>query len=1155
MRILAFVLPTVIALAISGASYAQTSTATLQGQVTDPSGALIPETRVFVENVRTGVRLDTTTNEQGRYLVPFLQPGDYQLMIEKAGFQRFLRSGIKLDVQQNLVIDVRLALGDVASAVEVTGAAPPLATANATIATTIDNRRVVDLPLNSRNVLALALTTATASMPNSQSGAQQDQWTGALGGGRTASSAVLVDGASINVSNPGAGMSPFGMQPPSVDAVEEFTVQVNALAAEYGRTGGGVIQVATKQGTNQFHGTLREFLRNSAMDANNFFSNRAGVPLGSLKRHQFGFSLGGPILIPKVYNGRNRTFFFADYEVSRLRTLSPFTGTMPLEKWKTGDFSALRFSSGAAITIYDPLTTRPDAGGYTRDAFAGNLIPASRIDPVARNVVRFYSLPNTRSTNAFAEVNNFFVAGTGADDNENITIRLDHNPAAAWRTYLRLNWADRYQNQPDYLGNKVTNGSDFNTPRYGAVWDNVFTLSPSAILGARYSLSRFHRTRNPLHTGFDPSSLGFPAYVGQFAAAELSAFPQFAVSGLSTIGGGTANLFVPTTHSFVTTLTKVMGKHTFKMGLEYRKNLLNFWQNGQSSGSFSYGAVWTQRDPARSSTTEGFGFASLLLGLGSGQQARTTAIATASNYYGLYFQDDYRLTTRLTLNLGLRYDLDTTRTERYNRFSWFDLSAPSPIAGQVPGFADLKGVMRFADDNHRQQTPTDFNNFSPRFGFAYQVDARTVVRGGYALMYDNSVMGAGNGGLNGFAATTTMITSLDGRTPLNYLRNPFPNGYLEPGGSTPGPTSGPNTLLGQSISDGWFIDYVNPVIQQWNFNLQRELPGGLVIEAGYLANKGNHLIDGESNQHNQLTANYLSLGNSLNDLVSNPFYRVIQDSTSPLSQPTVQRRQLLRPLPQYTGLSPNLMAIANSVYHAFTLRVEKRISSGFGFLLAYTAGKAISDAEGSNFFNEGGASTRQDMYNRRADRSVSSQDVASRLALSASFELPFGRGRRFLPNIHPVVDGVVGGWQVNGLMTLQSGLPVIMYQSFNNTGLGNSAQRPNSNGKSAALSGGSADGRLQKWFDISAFSLAPAFTFGNAPRVLPDVHILACETSIYPCLRRSNWSARGCEPNSGSKPSMPSTRPNSGAPAPPSARPRPAPSVRLRSIRAKSSSR
>ncbi|MCL5743290.1 MAG: TonB-dependent receptor [Acidobacteria bacterium] len=893
---------------------------------------------------------------------------------------------------------------------------------------------------------------------------------------------------------PTGGINVIGGSPPSPDAVEEFTVQMNSLAAEYGRTGGGVINIATKQGSNHLHGTLREFLRNSAMDANNFFSNRAGVPLTSFRRNQYGFSVGGPVLLPH-YNGRNRTFYFVDYDRSATTSPSRTTTTVPIDAWKQGDFSGLLNSAGKAITIYDPITTqRTSSGSYTRQAFPGNQIPTSRFDPVAQNVLSYWPSPNTASTNPYTPLNNFYDVKPGPDNLYALIVRLDHSVTSAWRTYVRVNRSNDVVDPIDQYGNAASRTKTMVTDRYNAVWDNTYTLTPTSILGFRLGLTRFQRVSTNWSSGFDSTQLGFPPYLAQHAAEELQFFPGFSVSGIAGLGGSNGALqWVATDYDPTVSITKVLSKHTLKAGMEYRKIFLNFWQSysGGPNGSFLFDSGWTQQNPAQGSTTAGFGFTSFLLGAvsskvsygtnSSGNLWNTPHQALSSNYYGFYLQDDYRVTPRLTLNLGIRYELDIPRTERYNRMSYFDLAAPSPIAGKVPDFPDLRGVMRFVDSSHRRQTPTDTNNIGPRFGFAYQIDSKTVARGGYGLMYAPSSMQAANhnGGFQGFQLSNYMIATVDGVTPYNYLRDPFPNGFLQS-------THSPSTDLGFAIDQSWFIDYVNSVIQQWNFNLQRQLPAGLVIEAGYIGEKGNHLEDGEPNLYNQLPASDLSLGNALYDTVPNPFYGVITDPLSTLSKPTVQRRQLLAPYPQYTALNPKWRPMGNSLYHAFTLRAQKRFSSGLGFLVAFTGGKAITDCEPNGTYSEGNTA-RQNVYDRKSERALSEEDIARRLVLTGSYDLPVGRGRTLFNHTNAVVDAFLGGWQINALMTMQTGEPIPIFQFVNNTGLYNNAQRPNSNGHSANLSGGTKNQRIGEWFDTLAFSIAPAFTFGNAPRVLPDV--------------------------------------------------------------------
>jgi len=1085
-----FGLAVVFVLVFAVVSFGQT--AQITGLITDPSKAVMAGVNVTVTNARTGIVRKTTSNSEGYYQVPLLQPGSYTMLVQADGFKPISREAVTLFVDQTARIDFIMEVGAVTESVDVSAQAQPLlATTSATISTVIDNKRILDLPLNGRDPFALATLT-----PGVLAGVSPG-WFGtapAIGGGRVGTSEIAIDGTSVVLPENNASVSTLAYTP-AVDAVQEFSVATNAFSAEYGHSGGGVINVITKQGTNTLHGSLYEFLRNSQLDGNDFFSNRAGVPRAAFQRNQFGGTIGGPLYLPGIYNGRNRSFFFFDYQGTRSRQASVLTTTFPLEEWKRGDFSSLRTSSGAALTVYDPLTTRDAGGGnYTRDAFAGNRIPDSRIDPVARQLVQYYPKPNTTPINAFTQVNNFTAAGKDLTGDNRADARIDHNESQAWRTTARVSLAPTTSKPYDFFRNVSTiAGPDRKYDYYSASLDQTYIANQSTIVGVRYGFGRFFNLDRPYSDGFDITQLGFPTYMRDQAARQSLQFPQFGVTGLSNIGspGFRKTRYAPNSHIINADLTKILARHSVKAGVQYRKMLLNFLQYSYPSGNFSFGQQWTQRDPVRASTTEGFGLASLLIGVpSSGSISHSLATASASSYWGAYVQDDFRATKNLTLNIGVRYEVDVPRTERYNRLSYFDLSAPSPIAGRVAGFPNLVGAMEFCDSSRRRQTPTDANNFGPRFGFAYRVGSKTVARGGYAITYAPSPMqAAGSSGLmgnEGFSSTTNFVASLDGRTPIHFLKDPFPDGFNLPLGPTPGPMSGPSTLLGQSIGAGLFIDYVNPVIQQWSFSLQRELPGNMLIEAAYVASKGNHLVDGESMTLNQLPASFFSLGNTLNDLVPNPFYGVITDPTSTLSQPTVRRSQLLRPFPQYTGVNVARKPQANSLYHAFTLRAEKHYSQGLGFLLSYTAGKLIDDASQVVDFL-GPLGSKQDYYNRGAERAVSPQDISSRLVFSFNYELPFGSNRRFWKRPGSVLPWIAGGWQVNGIATFQTGTPILLLQGANNTGLGSASQKPNNNGRSAHISGGTTDQRLKKWFDPSVFSIAPAFTFGNVGRTLPDV--------------------------------------------------------------------
>jgi hypothetical protein len=1080
---------------------AQTSTATLQGTVHDPSGAILAGAAVRVTNEATGTVTDSATNSSGHYLVPYLLPGTYAVNVEQKGFQRHRQSGIKLDVGQSRAVDVTLTVGDVTTTVEVQGTPPPLATTQSVVGATTEMRAINDLPLNGRVALELVLLvpgvvpsegTAGSSIGVANASPYPHSFTPWISGSRNATSEVLMDGVPLGLPNTNLGTMAMGVSGPTVDAVQEFTVLINALPAEYGRTGGGVINTASKQGTNVWHGSLFEFVRNSAMDANYFFANRAGTQRASFKRNHLGGSIGGPILIPKVYNGRNRTFFFFDLERALARSPNINTMTVPLAAWKQGNYAGLRSAGGTPISIYDPLTVQVQPNGtYLRDPFPGNVIPQARMDRVGRNLMQYYPEPNTPPTNVNTQTNNWTRTGADKANSLDFGTRVDHNISDKWRTFARVTHGYNNTNPLNVFGNPGTplgrGNQKFHRNAIG--WDHTYLFNASTVLNVRYGMSRMNLHIDALSFGFKPSELGLPAYLDAEAAKNELRFPRFDITGLTSLGqANSAGIaFVPTTHNVLGSVTKILSRHTIKTGAEYRKLLLNFWQENVPAGTFTINTTWSQQGP--STATGGHSLASLLLGLpSSGSQANNIFVSTASSYYAFFIQDEFRVSRRLTLNLGLRYDFDIPRTERFDQLSWWDSTAPSPLAGKVPGYPDLRGAMMFAQPGSRQQGQADRNNIGPRFGFAYRINDKTSFRGAYTIQYGPSQLQAGYKGNEGFATTTAMTVSLDGRNPLNYISNPFPYGFNKALGATPGQDSGPSTNIGLAVGNSWFPANDSPMIQQWNATLQRELPAGFLVELGYLANKGNHVADGETLNYNQLPATYLSWRERLNNLVANPFAAAITNPNSTLSRTTVTNRQLLAAYPQYSAVNLGGSTYGNSLYHAFTMRAERRFSKAIGVRTAYTFGKLIDDSGFASTLSAGGATTRQDIYNRGLDRAVSSQDISSRMVISSNAELPFGRGRKVLGHASRLVNGIVGGWQANGIITLQTGLPIPISQSLNQTGLGNPSQRPDNNGKSAKLSGDrSKDEQMGQWFNVTNFTIAQAFTFGATGRTLPDV--------------------------------------------------------------------
>jgi len=1081
------------ALVFSVSLLGQTPTGTIQGTVQDATSAAVPEARVVITNVDTGEVKEVRTDASGRYVQPFLLAGTYSVAVEKQGFRPVKQERIKLDVAQNRSVDFALEVGALTQEIRVEAAPPPLDVNTSSIGQVIENKIIMDLPLNGRSAFALAnLTpgvnpTGGGSTPN-------------IGGGRNATSDLQIDGVTDLAAENNPGIT-NRIYEPQVDAVQEFTIQVNALAAEYGRFGGGVINVATKSGTNKLHGTAYDFLRNSKLDANNFFANRAGRPRGSFKRNQWGGTLGGPLFVPGVYDGRDKSFFFVGLEGTNSRSRSVYTGTVPIDEWRTGDFSNLRNASGAPITLYDPLTVREDPktpGKYIRDPIAGNRIPADRINPIARNAIKYFPAANVTPVNPYTNVNNYTNAGTAPSNGYRTDTRIDHNWTPTWRMFVRVSvgWGNSRAFNAYGQGNPgAPSGSNGNSGQRSVSLDHTITLSPTLIANLRYGFGRNRSAGMPISNGFDLTSLGWPKYFNEVAARNGNEFPNLTFSGAASNlgqGGWVRAASAGMVHTLNGSVTKILSRHTIKAGAETRQFLLNYQQMGYPSGSYSFSNGWTQQEITTYSATAGFPLASFLLGLpGGGQWSHDPVSATASSYYTGYLQDDIKVTHKLTLNFGLRYDLDTPRTERFDQLGWFEMYETSPIQGKVPAAAcpacgNLRGAMHFVGPGRRRQTPTDKNNFGPRFGFAYNLTRRMVIRGGYGIAYAPAAQQAAgvSGGLGqeGYRTNSSFTGSFDNmRTIYATLSNPYPEGFNFP----PGRAEGASTNLGLSQGECLFDNYANPYIQQWNLNVQHELPGNMVFEIGYLGNRGIRLIDGDGGRgFNQVSPSLMKLGPELIRMVPNPFFGVITNPASSLSKPTVQWVQLQKPWPHYTSIYASRKPGADSIYHAMTVRVDKRFSQGAGFLVAYTAGKLIDDASNAVTWLGPVANARLDQTNRRLERAVSSMDIAQRAVFSYVYELPFGKGKRFLAALPVAADRIVSGWQINGITTFQSGTPLILFPASNNSYVG--GQRPNNDGRKARITGGTKDSRIARWFNTSVFSQPPAYTFGNTGRTLPD---------------------------------------------------------------------
>ena len=1050
---------------MSAALYAQT--ASLTGRVTDPSGAIVPAASVRLVNAGTSTEFKSVTNGEGYFLIPALPPGEYRVQVEKSGFKSVKQSGIKLDVGQVARIDYTMQVGAVSESIEVSAQAVLLDSETSSLGQVIGGKQVTELPLLGRNAYALAALVPGVRTSVGMNDLPVDQIStvsASINGSRASQNEFLLDGAPNTAA---AQNQPVIFQ--NVDSVAEFKVETNTFSAEYGRSAGGVFNVVTKSGSNRLTFSAYEFLRNNSLNANDFFANRAGVKKAPFRFNQFGGVIGGPIV-------KSKTFFFLSTEIVRFAQGTTWTGTLPRTEQLTGDFSNTRTAAGQLIAVYDPATTVANpSGGFTRTPFAGNLVPAARFDPVSRNMLKFIPAPNATG------IVNFVRTDANKVDKNTWSARLDHNFSDKNRLFGRYSYdLTPFVRSPAYAKDNIgspTHGTQTFT-RYNMVIDDTHVYSPTLVSTLRGSWSRLSNFRRPFSDGFDPTTLGLPA--AMVRALPVQSFPVITITGMGTsstptnlgtgavLGGGDLISFGMDTYSFQGTATKTLSKWTIKTGAETRIIRFNAQQTPDSSTTFGFSPAFTQGpNPAASSATAGVGFASFLLGTpASGTVSPAPALAMQTRYYAAFLQADWKLTPKLTLNMGLRYDYEAPRTDRFNQFTNFDFATPP---GGVQNVGALTGALSFVGvgGQSRFQTNPDRNNISPRFGFAWQAARKTVIRAGTGMFYGTmlGVGGAGaNFGVSGFAATSTMVTSLDGVTPFAYLNNPFPQGLVPATGSSRGAA----TLLGQAVNVTDRGNYV-PYSAQWNFDIQRELPGGILLDVGYAGNRG--IGFQQDRQLNTLADSALAQGDALRQQVANPFFGQIASGI--LAQRTVARAQLLRPFPQFDSITSVNNSWANSKYHALQMKAEKRYAKGVTVMGAWTFSKLMDYGTGPFGGEALGGSAFQSWNNLRNEWSVSTTDQTHRLVFNAVYEIPL-----FKDSSNGFLKRAFGGWQLGGIVSLLGGGPLGVGSAVNNTFSQGGGQRPNWNGTEPALG----TRKPEQWFNTSVFSNPAAYAYGSSPR-------------------------------------------------------------------------
>jgi Carboxypeptidase regulatory-like domain/TonB-dependent Receptor Plug Domain len=1061
-------------LAVAAYLNAQTTTGGISGTVSDSVGAAVPSARVTITKTDTNEVRTTSTDASGSFEFTAVPPGLYAVQVSQPGFKEAIQK-IELRVQQFAKLDFALQVGQATEQVVVSSQVQLLDAETSSLGQVVENQEVTQLPLNGRNALTFVELTPGVRIQNLfGANLATTNWTGwgnfSINGGLSNSNEVLVDGAPVTM----AELNDVVYIPP-VDATQEFRIQTDNYSAEFGRSSGGVVNISIKNGSNDFHGNLYEFLRNRSLDANDYFLNGAGQPRPALTYNQFGGTIGGPII-------KDKTFFFINIESFRQRQGMALTATVPTPAQRAGDFSQTFNSGGSLISIADPLTTtqNPD-GTYSRQLFAGNVIPATRINPVAMNIMNaLWPLPNAAGQ-TFTNVNNFVTSASVPSDSDQGLIRIDQNFGQKWKLYGT--YADQSYNPGifDPFHNNTTTsdlGADIKKIHY-VVISATALFSPTFIGEAHTSFLRFNLDRRPPSLGYDLTSLGFPQ--SMVSQLQFKTFPTIQVAGIQALSNTTSSVIPRTSNNWSESgsLTWIKANHTVKTGAQYRVLQLNDLQNNTPTPQFNFDGTFTSSTPLATTPTSGVGFATFLLGYPNSSSAVSTvdALATQRWYWAFFVQDDWKLKKNLVLNLGIQYSLDSSTTERHNRQAWFNPTATTSLPGvSLP----LVGGLEFATPSQRTPVDLEKNQWGPRLGFAYSWRPKTVLRGGYGIYWlPNNLETPNTGqGAPAWSVTTPFVSSLNGGiTPFNDLSNPYPNGLLVP----PGSAQGLNTLVGQSIGVLERNAKGAGYMQSWFFNVQQELTHDFTIDLAYAGTKGTHLpLDFGLNQ---LPDQYLALGSALNDQVPNPFYGAV--TTGTLAQPTVSRGQLLLPYPQFTGVTVDADPLGYSNYNSMQLKVTKRFSHSL-LSAIYVISKSLGDSEERAAWNDTGQYGYMDNYRPQLDYSLAAFDAPQRFVLQYNLDLPFGHGQTYLADTGKL-DRLVSGWEVTGIYTAQSGIPIGFTTATNNTNSYGGGSRPNVVPGCKKAASGSTRERLNEWFNTACFTQPPPFTFGNESRNDPTL--------------------------------------------------------------------
>jgi outer membrane receptor protein involved in Fe transport len=1077
---------------------AQSERANLTGSVTDPSGAPIASATVIVIHLDTNTTAAVKTTPGGDYNVSNLSPGRYRVEMSAGGFKRFVREDVTLTAAGTVRLDAQLSLGQLTETVQVTAAVAQVQTENAKISTVVQNRMVDELPLVVGGALRSPFNLVTVTPE-----ARGDGGTLSLGGGQAAAWNATLDGISVTT-NRAANTVEIAYNAPSVEAITEFTVDTNGFKAEYGQAGGGVMTFVSKSGTNQVHGSAYDFLRNDKLDARGFFPLTKSV----YKQNDFGATLGGPVSLPKLYNGKNRTFFFISYEGFRNRVGgNAIIKSIPTPEMYEGDFSKWVDQSNRLLQIYDPATTRQNPGGtgFIRDPFANNLVPKARFSGISQKLIPFGQAvkPNRPGlipgTNAY--INNNFISTSGSTltPTDKGSARIDHTFTARHRIGFLYN-ITRFRTEvgpggPPGLPIPLWDGLNpwFDSQDYRMSYD--WTVSPHMLNHISVGANQFNKYEGTPNRfgGWKAKGICIPNAVDCDVNMPIVAFTEFSGWGGTSWDGTDQPLW-----ALKDDFNYIRNKHTLKFGYDFQSQRANGWGEERISGQNSFSFLGTSV-PGATSFTSGSSFASFLLGdANSGATETFKYVQQRYAYHGFYAQDDWRVTPRLTLNLGLRYEFTLPPINlQGDEYSNFDPTRPNPAVNNYPGAVVFAGFGK-GRENRRSLVPGWYGGIGPRIGIAYSPESKTTLRAGFGRSFSKVTVVSGSGHFAGFVGQYQFNSPDQGVTPAYNWDKGFPSYVLPP-------------LFDPAFSNNNTVDYWQlrdaaraPENLFWTFSIQRQVSANTVIEAAYNANVGTHLQAGLVNINqtptaylNQFIRQYGATA-ALNLLRADINSAQARSAGIPLpypnfTNPSVQQiqtvNQALRPFPQYQTIITGSQGGDKSghlTYHALVLKIERRYSHGLTFQWNYVLSKLMTDADSYNA--PSGAGAAQDQYNRRLEKSIGAFDQTHVLKMSTVYELPFGPGRKYLTG-RGLAGQMVGGWRLSGILTYMSGFPVALTRN-NPFPIFNGTTRPiitTYDNWRAPLKSSEFDPNVDLFFNKSVFPAQPSDQFGNVTRYSPKL--------------------------------------------------------------------